>query len=34
MAEVTAQLEEEGVRTFAEAFRVLLEGIEGRVKEA
>lgn len=28
MAEVTAQLEEEGVRAFAEAFRVLLEALE------
>ena len=30
MAEVTAQLEEEGVKSFSEAFTVLLEAIEGR----
>jgi transaldolase len=32
MAEVTAQLEEEGVRAFAEAFTVLLGAIEERLK--
>ena len=32
MAQVTAQLEEEGVKAFAEAFTVLLGAIEGRLK--
>jgi transaldolase len=31
MAQVTAQLEEEGVKSFSEAFRVLLGAIEGRL---
>jgi len=33
MVEVTAQLEEEGVKSFSEAFEVLLGAIKGRVKE-
>jgi transaldolase len=32
MAQVTAQLEDEGVKSFSEAFTVLLGAIEGRVK--
>ncbi len=32
MAQVTAQLEDEGVKSFSDAFTVLLEAIEGRMK--